>query len=219
MAGRYNLTKREEAMIVRIAEDQYTDGDPAQATWTESVIDGPADKGLLGSLVKKDMAHTNGEACGLTPGGLEVYRMLKKEREDAALPLHFRFRPEVRGFVESAADLCRFANEQTTGLWAFQDGGVYGAAHDVIMRIIGEECGPLVREKVDLEFGAAGSWLEDVEAAVERVYQNVADDMTAEEERLALDAVEGTDHPPAPHREYRWQEAKARLDAEHRRPR
>jgi hypothetical protein len=68
-----NVTPAERRFVIRIAEDQYMDGDPTRATWTSSVCESPADKALLGSLVKKGLAHTNGEACGLTQYGLRVY--------------------------------------------------------------------------------------------------------------------------------------------------
>lgn len=80
------LTEREGEFVMTIAQDQYMDGDPSGSTWTVSVCETPADKALLGSLVKKGYAHTNGEACGLTAKGLEFYRGMVEMRAAANAP-------------------------------------------------------------------------------------------------------------------------------------
>ena len=71
------LTKSEVEMIFVIAEDQYMNGDPSSATWTEAVCETPRRKALLGALIRKGMAWSNGigsdRACGLTADGLKEY--------------------------------------------------------------------------------------------------------------------------------------------------
>lgn len=81
----------------------------------------------------------------------------------------FQFPAEVRGYVESLADLMYFANSKNDGLWATERGGVYGAAVDTITTIIREVVGETVaKEWRDfMELGANKTFLDDVEVAVQ----------------------------------------------------
>jgi len=71
------LTAKETLMIFKIAEDQFTNGEPETGTWTSAVCETQSDKAVFGSLVKKGYAATNGESCNLTKPGLEVYYAMK----------------------------------------------------------------------------------------------------------------------------------------------
>lgn len=80
---RIPLTEREAAFVTKIATDQYMDGNPAGSTWTFSVCESAADKALLGSLVKKGYASTNGESCCLTSVGVEFAKKRIRAAQDA----------------------------------------------------------------------------------------------------------------------------------------
>lgn len=96
----------------------------------------------------------------------------------------FYFRPVVRSFVRELTKLMYFANDQNTGKWSYQTGGVYGAAHDAVMRIIVEECGQQVADRLDsFNFGGHQTWLASVEAAVEEAMEEIEEENRVECEK------------------------------------
>lgn len=91
----------------------------------------------------------------------------------------FRFRPEIRGYVKSLAELMEYANGQNHGRWAWgwtdhpkATPGVFGFAQRTIAEIVREECGQAVYDKfhtADCNFGGSGSWLWDIEECLEEI--------------------------------------------------
>lgn len=80
-----NITENEKKMITAIAESEYHDADdPGGLTWTCCICDyfGSSAGGILSSLVKKDLAETEGygyeDRCWLTEKGIETYNSFKK---------------------------------------------------------------------------------------------------------------------------------------------
>jgi hypothetical protein len=96
----------------------------------------------------------------------------------------FRFPADVRPFVESLAKLLYFANARDTGKWAWQSSdpahnGVFGAAMTTVEMIIREVCGAAIleaigRSRYGWNFGGNGSFLLDIEVAVQTAIETIA---------------------------------------------
>ena len=71
------LTVREVGMVVRIAESDYTDGDPAATIWASVVCESRADSALVANLAKKGLCANYGSGheatMRLTDKGLAAY--------------------------------------------------------------------------------------------------------------------------------------------------
>ena len=101
----------------------------------------------------------------------------------------FRFQAEVRKHVRALTELMEFANAQDQpgglgGKWCWQTGGVYGAAHDGVMRIVAEVCGQQVADRIDgFNFGGDGTWFDSVESAVDEAMREIEEEERVECEK------------------------------------
>lgn len=77
------LTKKETAILKRIAESEFRNGGPVDTEPVWSVCESKADNAVVGSLVKKGLVYTQadqeGNIEGLTELGVSTYASITDE--------------------------------------------------------------------------------------------------------------------------------------------
>jgi len=91
-----NVTELEAAMLRKIARSEYTTlngGEPTNAdetsTWADCIVDSNADKGVLSSLIQKELVnhYPDGKdsTCQLSELGFKIYKALVIDNLDHCL--------------------------------------------------------------------------------------------------------------------------------------
>ena len=104
--------------------------------------------------------------------------------------MSYRFNDDVRKYLKSLMDLMQYANSRNDGRWANQSSddqynGVYGAASTTVRKILtelhGKDLADAIMERIN--YGGNYDWLDDLETAVDDVFQDIRD---REQEKLEL---------------------------------